>query len=206
MTRKPGVALAVSALVPLHMTACATTDRAIPELVQPVSIGIANPGFEDEGGWECLAREASEYWAPADGHAYASAESGQMPIVQHTGHAIEPGRGYLLTVWARSLNPPGLAKPTPVEIAILADGVPVVTTVHDVSPPRLVGDAQRVPNDDGANVWIDEGYWVEFSDKVMYQRVEDDPIADPWIALNDADYDVDMALGPVITPHGLRGV
>lgn len=44
------------------------------------------------------------------------------------------------------------------------------------------------------------------SDFALHQRVEDDPLTDPWTALNDRDYDVDMAVGPVITPHGLRGV
>jgi hypothetical protein len=69
-----------------------------------------------------------------------------------------------------------------------------------------LGDPRTVPNDDGANVWIDDGYRIELADSVMYQRVEDDPIADPWTWLNDPDYIVDMAMGPIITPQGLRGV
>ena len=193
--------------VAIVIAGCTTADpAAVTELANPVSISLTNPGFEETDGWNGLVQETSEYWAPVEGLGYAKVESDADPLIQHTGQPIEAGQSYLLTLWTRSLNQPGLAKPTPLEVSLLADGEPVATVTSDVSAPRLVGDPRRIPNDDGANVWIDQGYRMQFSDTVVYQMQDDDPILDPWDAINDPDYDVDMAVGPIITPQGLRGV
>ena len=207
--RHRGVCLPAIALcsVALQLCSCASAPVGIPELTDTVSVPIANGGFEDvAAGWTGLLHETSEYFAPPEGTGYARVPSGSEPLVQQTGHLIEAGRSYMLTVWSRSINPPGLGKHTPVEVSVLAGGEPVATVTRDVSPPRLTGDPRDVPNDDGANVWLDGEYRVQMSDMVLFQRTEDDPLRDPWTALEDPDYDTDLAMGTIITAGGLRAV
>lgn len=136
--RSLSAALAVTAGIVMALAGCATSDPATtPELIDVVPITLENPAFESAaGGWHGLVQEASEYWAPVEGLGHARAEAAAETTVQSTCHLIEPGRDYLLTVWAKSLNPPGLGKPTPVEISLLADDQPVATVQRDVSPRR----------------------------------------------------------------------
>lgn len=185
-------------------------------------ITVANPSFESGStGWNDLVTGDSEYYAPVDGNHYAVSESGAGRMTQVTGTTIESGKLYTLAVWARSiysdshtqaLSGPQSAYPqgnpalATAEVQLTYDSTPIASVEQNVSPVALQGCPKRYPNDDGGNVWIDQGYRMEFADSVFHQPVGDDPILDPWLCDYDGDYDHDMAVGPIITPQGLKAL
>ena len=185
-------------------------------------IAIENPSFESgDDGWINLVTGNSEYYAPVDGKAYAVSESGADQTTQILGATIESGKVYTLTVWARSIYsdshtqalagpernyPQGNPAVATAEVQLTYNSTVIASVERDVTPVALHGCPERYPNDDGGNVWIDQGYRMEFADSVFHQLVSDDPILDPWECDFDGDYDHDMAVGPIITPQGLKAL
>jgi hypothetical protein len=186
---------------------------------------IVNPGFKSgEFGWENLRVRDCEYYAPVDGSAYAISESGDRPTKQVTDIIIEAGRSYVLTLWARSVysdehtralrrdsqegsrydrGNPARAVAT---VQLLAGREVLGEASEDVSPRALSGAPEKYASDDGANIWIDGDCRVHFSGNIFYQRLSSDPIKDLWIFAGKSNDDFCMALAPILTPQGLKGV
>ncbi len=168
---------------------------------------IINASFElGASGWENLRVDNSEYYSPVHGEAYAVHFGGTKPIHQETNLVIQAGQSYSVTIWSRSLNPVAVVDPTPVEVRLSYRSKTLASVTTDVAPVRLPGDPRIFTNDDGGNVWIDREYRMEFAEGIYYQSVSDDPLVDPWKHYFDPDYRTDMAVGPIITPLGLRGL
>ena len=169
------------------------------------TIPVTNPSFESgTTGWTNATVDNSEFYAPVDGTYYATGTGGSSYTSQLTSHTIEAGQTYTLTIWARSLNAEGNDAATTAEARCYYGSTTIKAVTADVNPPVLQGVARRTANDDGGNVWLDAGYRMEFADKVMYQLATADPIFDDWLLQRDEDYDHDMAVGPIITPQGLK--
>ena len=168
---------------------------------------VANPSFE-EGAlhWENVQTDDNEYYSPVDGSFYTVRRGGEDAIFQNTDNIIKAGETYTVTVWTRSINPVGVVEPTPVEMRLSYRRKTIASVHKDVSPVRLKGAPQKFTNDDGGNVWLEDGYRMEFAEGVFYQLISADPLSDPWERLSDRDYDTDMAVGQIITPQGLKGV
>jgi hypothetical protein len=168
---------------------------------------VVNPSFESGAtGWSNISVDNSEFYAPVDGTYYATSSGGSSYTSQLTGHTIEAGQTYTLTVWARSLNAEGNDAATTAEARCYYGSTTINAVTANVNPPVLQGKAGRTANDDGGNVWLDGGYRMEFADSVMCQADTADPIADDWLQQRDADYIAEMAAGPIITPEGLKGI
>ncbi|MGB5893594.1 MAG: family 43 glycosylhydrolase [Ignavibacteriaceae bacterium] len=184
---------------------------------------LTNPSFESgETGWNNIRVDNHEYFAPVDGEYYAISESGSVYTSQLTDHIIEWGNIYSTTVWARSIYndeyvdcllncsennlPQGDSATTIIKFQFYTESGTISSIEQEVNPVAIQGDPQIFPNDDGGNVWIDQGYRMEFADYVFYQYDSANPILDPWTRVNDIDYDHDMAVGPIITPQGLKGL
>ena len=56
------------------------------------------------------------------------------------------------------------------------------------------------------NIWLDGGYRMNFTDRSFYQLASVGPIGDPWTAGSNENYNFDNALGPIITPQGLKAI
>ena len=186
-----------------------------------VAADVENPGFEGDGGWTGLVAGNAEYYAPVEGGRYAVLGRPGALLTQRTGTVVQPGMRYEVTVWARSIyddaHTARLASPTYADLPVVgtsaiasarlslgAAGDPIASTELDVSPRALLGDAATTGNDDGANVWVDGEFRVQFSDSILIQRISDDPITDPWRRLVDEDYDQDLAVGVVVIPGGRK--
>jgi len=170
------------------------------------SIAVTNPSFESGStGWSgSISTGNSEYYSPVDGTHYAKSTGGAGYTYQQTNHSIATGETYTLTVWARSTNGVGNTAATTAEVQFYYGSTTIDSVTQDVNPARLLGAPRTESNDDGGNVWIDNGYRHEFADIHMYQELNDDPLADPWYACWD-DYDdyknlEAWAVGPVIVP------
>ncbi|MEM7532498.1 MAG: hypothetical protein AAF639_09995, partial [Chloroflexota bacterium] len=178
-----------------------------PTTIQQPQPVLANSSFEDNtDGWDNLTVGDSEYFAPVDGNAYAIIAGDSAPTIQETDYIITAGEVYTLTVWARSINERKNTAMTTAEAQFYAGETMIASVMADVNAMRLTGSPEFYPNDDGGNVWIDQGYRMEFADRVFYQLESDDPLADPWSRVVDMDYDTDMAVGQVITPNGLKAL
>ena len=187
----------------------------------PAIAGVVNAGFEGNAAWTGLVTGNSEHYAPVEGSRYAVLGAPSGPLVQETGVVVQTGMRYEVTVWARSIYDGAhtalLAAPAYQQMPVTgttaeararltvgaAEGA-ISTADVGVSPRSLLGDAASVPNDDGANVWVDGGFRVQFADSILYQALASDPITDPWQALNDNTYDQDLAVGIVNIPGGQR--
>ena len=169
------------------------------------TITVTNPGFESgSNGWSGITVGNSEFYSPVDGSRYATRSGGSGYTTQLTGHTIGAGETFTLTVWARSTNAEGNTNTTNAEVRFYYGSTTITSVTQDVNPVRLLGAPRNYPNDDGGNVWIDAGYRMEFADYVFYQLESADPLHDTWTRQNDSDYDHDMAVGPIITPQGLK--
>ena len=165
------------------------------------SVNISNQGFESTDGWDNLSRSKNGYYSPVNGEFVAYQAGNSSWISQETSEIIQEGRTYSFTVYARSVNAATEIADTYIEMELYSGETILSSHTQNVSIPRLKGDAANTPQDDGANVWIDGDYRISFNDVIMYQSVSDDPISDPWQIYEDPEYEADMALGQVITPH-----
>lgn len=183
------------------MALCATAQSQTP-------ITVTNPSFESgTTGWTDATVGSDVLYAAPDGSSYASRKGTRDgATTQLTGHTVLAGETYTLTVWARSINNVRNDDATPVEVKLYYGSTTINSVTQDVNPVRLLGDPRIYANDDGGNVWLDAGYRMEFSDEIFYQLDTDDPLADPWTYYVDPDYGPGLAVGPIITPQGLKAV
>ena len=171
------------------------------------TITVTNPSFESgTTGWSGATTSNSEFYSPVDGTRYATRSGGSGYTTQLTGHTIGAGDVITLKVWARSTNGQGTTSATNAEARLYYGSTTINAVTQDVNPVRLSGAPDSYPNDDGANVWIDQGYRMEFADNVFYQAESADPLYDSWSRYNDSDYDTDMANGQIITSQGFKGL
>ncbi|MGB5848313.1 MAG: hypothetical protein WBH40_07495, partial [Ignavibacteriaceae bacterium] len=139
--------------------------------------------------------ENNEFYSPVEGDWYAYQKGGGEYIYQETNHTITAGETYTFNIWARSINPPGVTAIITVEIRLYSDSNTINSVEANINVPQLKGAASTIPNDDGANVWIDGEYRHQFADVHMYQSLDDDPIEDSWLLVKDSDYEKLEGLG-----------
>ncbi|MHC4690451.1 MAG: GLUG motif-containing protein, partial [Planctomycetota bacterium] len=168
-------------------------------------IPLTNPSFESGAtGWSNITVDNSEFYSPVDGEYYSTRSGGSGYTSQLTNHTIAAAETLTLTVWARSTNSIGNTNPTTVEVKLYYDANEITSVTKDVNPVRLLGDPLTETNDDGGNVWIDNGYRHEFAETHMYQDISNDPLTDPWYVSWDDHMDYHSldawAVGPVIVP------
>ncbi len=172
---------------------------------------ISNPGFESPmerneitdwnlvDGWNSTGgssgTERNEFYAPFEGAWYAFQKENGQDIYQETEETVSKGKSYKLVLWARSINRPGVAAKTTIEAKLLYDTTTVACSIKKLNAPQLKGVAAIQPNDDGANVWIDGKYRHQFSDVHMYQPLRYDPVQDPWLLVEDSNYEKLDGLG-----------
>ena len=160
--------------------------------------------WENVVGWNGNEGGISDngYFAPVDGKYYAVQSGGGNWITQKENLILEKGKSYHLSAWVRSINGKENDARTTAEIAFIVEKKPILKMVRDINIPLLKGVAAITQNDDGGNVWIDGKYRHQFSDTHMYQPIESDPIRDPWLLVNESNYnDIDglgWAVGNVI--------
>lgn len=159
-------------------------------------ICLLNSSFEHEGhtnaiyswdeiaGWQSNSDGTSGIKqdllaAPVQGKWVAFQKGGGSSIYQTIGHHILENTTYRFKLWARSLNRLGNTSPTITEIGLSANHNTIVSTVTSVNPVQLKGASVSEPNDDGGNVWIDNGMRHQFSDIHMYQSLNKNPLMDP---------------------------
>lgn len=187
------------------LVACQPAGRGVEESSSSV---LQNASFEQgSAGWlgleDGVGVSDDGYYVPVDGENYLVATTDQW-IRQATNVAIESGKTYRFRVWSRSVNETGNDARTNAEIAFLIEDQVVLSESRDVSAPQLKGVADSLQNDDGANVWVDGPYRHQFADRHMYQPIKSDPIADPWLLVEDSDYDtkdLGWAVGNVIVKN-----
>ena len=171
------------------------------------SIQIINSSFENNSiGWNNISIDSSEYFSPLDQKKYARLETGSDYTYQITDHIIQNSTNYTLSFWARSINQSGDNSETILEIEIFSGSGSFSSSSIYLNVTELLGAPQYYPNDDGANIWLDNGYRMQFADHIFYQDQSSDPIFDEWEHLFDEDYDHDMAIGQIITPQGFKGL
>ena len=167
-----------------------------------IDIAVGNANFEDSGQWNDLTTAHDQLFAPPDGPSYATRRGDQGWTSQQLPVAIEIGKVYTVTVWARSANTRALN--TTASVQLRAGSEHVLASVETfVSPSSLQGAAASTPNDDGANVWLESGYRMEAADYIMWQPINADPIAGAWTRGERLD---GMAHAPAMTPQGLRAL
>jgi len=176
--------------------------------VSAKNITVVNPSFESgTTGWSGITTGNSEFYSPVDGFSYATRSGGSGYTTQLTGHTITAGETYTFRVWARSINKSKNDAPTIAEMRFYHGSTTIASVRQDVNPVTLSGGPQNYNNDDGGNVWIDQGYRHEFAEKHFYQKVGDDPLTDPWeTSSGDENYRHGMAVGPIIVPSGLKAL
>ena len=193
---------------------------------QSVDPNLINLSFEDgTDGWQNATIGNEAYYAPVDGNSYAISKGNDNFTTKPTTIQLEAGETYRLTLWSRSiysadhtqdlrnstedniLRPIGNAARAIANVTLSANDITLSEVAVDVSPPDLKGDAATVFNDDGANVFISDGFRVQMTGSIFYQAVASDPINDPWTfaGIVSPDYD-GLAATPIITPQGLRGL
>lgn len=144
--------------------------------------------------------EKNPFYSPVDGKWYAFQRGNGDYIKQETECTISSGETYSLQLWARSINEPGNAAITAIEVKFFYDTTTILKKTVNLNPPQLKGVAANTPNDDGANVWIDGQYRHQFADVHMYQPIDYDPIEDPWLLVQDGYQDVQEKLGWAVGP------
>jgi hypothetical protein len=176
--------------------------------VSAQEITVVNPSFESgTTGWSGITTGNSEFYSPVDGFSYATRTGGSGYTTQETGHTIAAGETYTFRVWARSINKSKNDAPTIAEVRFYHGSTTIASVRRDVNPVTLRGGPQNYNNDDGGNVWIDQGYRHEFAEKHFYQKLSDDPLTDEWETCSDEEnYFRGMAAGPIITPSGLKAL
>jgi len=176
--------------------------------VSAKNIVVVNPSFESgTAGWSGITTGNSEFYSPVDGSSYSTRAGGPGYTTQLTGHTIAAGETYTFRVWARSINKSKNDAPTIAEVRFYHGSTTITSVRENVNPVTLLGAPENYNNDDGGNVWIDQGYRHEFAEKHFYQKVGDDPLTDPWeISSGDENYRHGMAVSPIITPSGLKAL
>lgn len=164
-------------------------------------VNISNPGFETTEGWDNLSRSKNGYYSAVEGEFVAYKKGNSSWISQQTSEIIKEEVTYSFTVYARSVNDATEIADTYVELELYSGETVLSSYTQNLSIPRLKGDAANTPQDDGANLWVDGNYRMAFNNVIMYQSLSDDPMLDPWHIYDDPDYEADMALGQIITPH-----
>jgi hypothetical protein len=195
-----------------------------PKLLEMTVDDLVNPSFELSGsdtritdwseidGWSGSSGtgtgvERNEFYSPVNGDCYAFHKGGESHAYQETGHTIAAGETYTLRVWARSINERKNDAATVAEARFHHGSTTIASVTQKVNPVTLLGGPEKHNNDDGGNVWIDQGYRHEFAEKHFYQKVSDDPLTDPWqVSSGDENYRHGMAVGPIIVPSGLRAL
>ena len=161
--------------------------------------GDKNTNWLSIEGWNSLDNNSgidnNEFYAPVDGDWYAFQEGRGLDIYQETEEFITAGKRYELVLWARSINPAGNNAKTTIDAKLYFDSTIIVSTTADLNAPQLKGAAADNPNDDGANVWVDGDYRHQFADVHMYQPISSDPIEDPWLLVEDSNYEKLKGLG-----------
>ncbi|MHC5075537.1 MAG: family 43 glycosylhydrolase [Planctomycetota bacterium] len=170
------------------------------------NVNVINPSFESAAtGWSDIITGNSEFYSPVDGLSYATREGGAGYTNQETDHTITASETYTLKVWARSINERKNDAETIAEVRFHHGTETIASVKKKVNPVTLSGAPEEISNDDGGNIWIDQGYRHEFADKHFYQKLSDDPLTDEWEVSNDEEnYLRGMAVGPIITPEGLK--
>jgi hypothetical protein len=175
-------------------------------------IQLINPSFENTDadtlvtdwkeikGWHSDSDKRSgiikdEGHSPVDGQWIAFQKGNGKIISQDTGEIISAANKYTLTIWARSINDARILDKTIVEARLFSGEITLASTSKNVNAPQLKGAAAKYANDDGANVWIDSKYRHQFNDKHMYQPIDSDPIEDPWLIVEDNNYEKIRGLG-----------
>jgi len=158
------------------------------------SIPVTNPSFENEArGWSLSAggigQRSDSLAAPPEGTGYLalSASTGAKQTLPVT---IEAGKTYSVKVWARSTNPSIQSTTTPSTIAKLSLMAvdsneirvgPAESISASVEPPTLTERrGGNTKGDDGVNVWIENGYRMHAAEEFYSQKIDEDPIMDPW--------------------------
>ncbi len=177
-------------------------------VVSAKNINVVNPGFESgAAGWSNITTSNSEFYSPVDGSSYATRSGGSGYTTQLTGHTIAADQTYTFKVWARSINERKNDAPTIAEARFYYGSKTIASVTQNVNPVTLPGAPQEHSNDDGGNVWIDQGYRHEFADSHFYQKLSDDPLTDPWeISREDENYRGGMAIGPILLPSGFKAL
>ena len=177
-------------------------------VVSAKNIYVVNPSFESStAGWSDITTGNSEFYSPVDGSSYATRAGGSGHTKQLTGHTIAAGDTYTFRVWTRSINERKNDAPTIAESRFYYGSKTIASVTQNVNPVTLLGAPQEHSNDDGGNVWIDQGYRHEFADSHFYQKLSDDPLTDPWeISREDENYRGGMAVGPIILPSGFKAI
>lgn len=174
-----------------------------------------NDGFEQSsntlpipGHWysnERVIISENGYFAPPEGKSFALLES--EGIMTRTITSLDTEKSYKFNIWARSLNERGNNGTTKLRM-IIRNGDEIITSqVWQVDVPTLNGVAESIPNDDGANVWIDGPYRHQFADEHIYQNIDQHPIHDPWQLITGSGYNeaqgqgLGFAVGNIITPY-----
>jgi len=172
------------------------------------NITVVNPSFESgTAGWGGITTGNSEFYSPVDGCSYATSSGGPGYATQLTGHTIAAGETYTFRVWARSINKSKNDAATIAEARVFCGSKTIGAVKQKVNPATILGAPEKQSNDDGGNVWIDQGYRHEFADRHFYQKLSDDPLTDPWeISTGDENYRGGMAVGPIILPSGLKAL
>jgi len=172
------------------------------------NITVVNPSFESgTAGWSGITTGNSEFYGPVDGSSYATRSGGSGYTTQLTGHTIAAGETYTFRVWARSINEPKNDAATVAEARFYYGSKTLGSVKQKVNPATILGAPEKQSNDDGGNVWIDQGYRHEFAERHFYQKLSDDPLGDPWeISSGDENYRGGMAVGPIILASGLKAL
>lgn len=149
-----------------------------------------------------MQRREIEYFAAVDGVAFAVLRPGDDPLQQKTAYIVKQGDQLDLTVWARAVYgddhvedllrsgydfPPIVTDRGVATVELLAGNTPVATATVDVSPIALQGAPASIPNDDGGNVIVADGYRHSFADHHFVQPAASNPILDPWELATDND-------------------
>ncbi len=114
------------------------------------------------------------FYSPPDGISYACQEGGGAWTTRETGHKVEAGLTYTLSLWSRSVNKPGNTTHTILDAGFLRKGEGIITKETNVNAPQLKGAAATEPNDDGANIWVDGDFRHQFNEVHMYQPLHSD--------------------------------
>ena len=165
---------------------------------------IRNPSFESDNGWRRLQTESNEYYAPVHGTRYAVLNGSGNKIEQETSLKLSKGKLFHVTVWARSIfdenhsqqltsptqdYPDGTSETSHIRLELRIGNKPLAENEVAINPIEILGAPREFSNDDGGNIWIDGGYRHAFSESRFVQRLELDPIYDPWeIAPDFEDY------------------
>lgn len=174
-------------------------------------VAIENYSFESgKSGWKGTGSVGSKYgFAAPSGVSYASLSPGQHLSQQNVITSIKEDSTYLVTFYARSMNPLGTEASSEAKVSFQLDngGTKVEhSKAVTVDPSLPKGAASEVPNDDGGNVWFDGNYRLQASEVIMFQRKDKDPLKDLWYVSSELPEPANYAPGPIHTPQGLKSI